>query len=113
MAGKNRFLVRGRFIDPGALLDPERANEISLSKVLPSQERLAELEKLGKIAAGGVMAGSREIVMLVDVDSNDELSTLISTLPFWGLLQWSVQPLQTFSSRVSLSRNLYGQTDEG
>lgn len=113
MSGKSRFLVRGRFIDPGLLADAERSREASLNRVLPSQERLAELEASGAIVAGGVVAGCREIVFFVDVASNDELSAMMSALPFWSLLTWEVVPLQTFAARASQSRRVYGTEKTG
>jgi muconolactone delta-isomerase len=111
-AGRNRFLVHGVFIDPGALLDADISRENSITKVLPSQERLAAFERAGTIVAGGVFAGAREVVFLADVDTNDELSALITSLPFWGLLKWRVQPLQTFETRAALSRRIYCAPDE-
>ncbi|HVY21103.1 MAG TPA: muconolactone Delta-isomerase family protein [Bauldia sp.] len=108
MTAKNRFIVRGKFIDPGGLMDAQRSADNSLTKVLPSQELLDAWEKSGRIVAGGIVAGCREIVFLVDVDTNDELSALIASLPFWGLLTWDVQALQTFAARAQQSRAVYG-----
>jgi len=107
MGHTNRFLVHGKFVDPGPLLTPDRSLEMSRTQVLPSQQLLADWEADGTIVAGGVYAGAREIVFLVDVSSNDELSALISSIPFWSLLTWDVQPLQLFKTRADLSAKIF------
>jgi hypothetical protein len=38
--------------------------------------------------------------MIVETDSHDAIDKLIGSLPFWGLLKWTVTPLVTVADRA-------------
>jgi hypothetical protein len=109
----NRYWVEAEYLDPGPLADPAQQAAISRDKVLPGQEMLAQLEREGRIVAGGAVAGVRKVVFVVEAESNDDLGDLIGKLPIWGINRWTVQPLQTFAKRAAQTRRHLGLDDEG
>jgi hypothetical protein len=63
------------------------------------------LEVLGKSVGdkkvmGGVVAGVREGVFLLEASSNEEVGMFLRNLPFWGAMKWAVLPPQSFKSSV-------------
>ncbi|MFT3865037.1 MAG: muconolactone Delta-isomerase family protein [Solirubrobacterales bacterium] len=97
----NRYLVEAEYLDPGPLADPEQQTRISNERVLPGQQALADWEAEGRIVAGGVVAGVRRVVFIIEAESNDQLGDLIGRLPIWGINRWKVEPLQTFAARAA------------
>ena len=68
------------------------------NQVFPSFQALEGLEKEGK-AKGGVVAGAREVVFIVDSTDNAEIDRL-TKLPWWGVVETTVTPLNSFSNRI-------------
>jgi len=68
--------------------------------VLPGFEALKKLESENKILAGGVPVSERAVVFIIAVASNEELDQVLRGLPFWGILEWQVVPLQSFEGRA-------------
>ncbi len=101
------YLVKGEYIDPGVLLPAEQLPGIVQNLVIPSMEAMAQLEKENKIRAGGIYAGARAGVCIIEAESNDEVSRLLQNLPFWGLLKWDVTPLQSFGDRAEQDRQRF------
>jgi hypothetical protein len=95
-----RYLVTGEYVEPGPLLPPEKVVEMVENAVLPGLQMLAQMEGEGKVVAGGVHASARTGTMIVETDSHDAIDKLIVSLPFWGLLKWTVTPLVTFADRA-------------
>ena len=54
---------------------------------------IKQLENSGKVVTGGAMVGQRAGVVIVDVESNEELADLLNRLPLSGYLDWEVAPL--------------------
>ncbi len=54
--------------------------------------------------AGGVYAGERKGCVILDVASNDEVNRILLALPFWGLLRWTVIPMEGFRERAAEER---------
>jgi hypothetical protein len=98
-----RFLVSAQYVEVGALLPPEAIGPLSQQVILPSLEMLAKWEQDGKIR-GGVNAGARAGAFILDAASNEEVGTLLASLPFWGLVKWDVTPLQSFASTIERDR---------
>jgi hypothetical protein len=65
---------------------------------------LLDWEKKKKITAGGVPVGDRAFVFIAEAKSNDDLDKMLRQLPVWGVLDWDVSPLQTFTHRAKLER---------
>jgi muconolactone delta-isomerase len=95
-----RYLVSGEFIDPGPLLPPKELVGIVENLVIPSLKAMADLEKKRKILAGGICAGRRAGVMIIEAKSHEDLSEMLRSLPFWGLIKWEVTPLEGFAHRA-------------
>ena len=96
---KMKYLVIGDFIDPGPMMAPPQVVQMMEHAVLPSLDMLVKWEADKRIT-GGVYVGDRKCVFIVDAESNEEVGNLVQSLPFWGLLKWSVSPLQSFSARA-------------
>ncbi|HEX5417707.1 MAG TPA: muconolactone Delta-isomerase family protein [Chloroflexota bacterium] len=79
------------------------------SIVLPSFDELTQLEKQGKILAGGLPVGDRAFAFIMDASSNEEVDQLLRSLPMWGSLQWKVSALQTFAGRAAMERGIVQQ----
>ena len=83
---------------------PEEATLVLKEVVMPGFEVLKKLEKEKKILAGGLPVGERSFVFIAEASSNEELDQLLRSIPFWGVLEWEVIPLQTFAGRASMER---------
>jgi muconolactone delta-isomerase len=64
-----------------------------LGMVASTWQAIKQLENNGKVLAGGAMIGQRAGCVIVDVDSNEELSDLLTRLPVAGYMEWEVVPL--------------------
>lgn len=94
-----KFLVIGKGIDYGGPVDPANFVMFSEKIVLPSIEMLKEWEEK-KTIVGGLFAGQRAGVMIIEATSGEELSIWMQRLPFWAQNTWEVIPLQSFQSGV-------------
>ena len=103
------YLVTGENIDNDTNNDPKNlALDLEMA-TLPSFETMAKLEKEGKILAGGNCAGSRKGVAIINAKSNSEVGQLLRSLPFWGMIKWTVTPLETFDEIIISNKELLGQ----
>lgn len=81
--------------------------------ILPGFDALIQLQKAGKILAGGLPVGERAFVFIAEAASNDELDQLVRSLPFWGVLEWKVTPLQGFAGRAAIERGVVKEMKGG
>lgn len=91
------FLVTGENIDAGYLLPPDQLVQIGEQALVPSFQILAQWEAEGRIK-GGVHPGERDGAIIIEADSFEELDDMMNSLPFFGLIKWSTQPLIPFST---------------
>ncbi len=82
------------------------------NRIYTSIEAAVKLEEEKKVIAGGVLVGKRTGVVIVEVDSNEELDRLLTSLPFWGLMKIEVSPMQTFKEAVTRTRESLKQIKE-
>ena len=106
-----RYFVKGEFVEPGPTFSDRpfsdrRFVQMLENTILPSFENVIKLEKEKKILASGLFTGARAGVFIIDAESNDELTRLLYTLPFWGIIKWEVIPLDTFEDRIQIDRKL-------
>jgi hypothetical protein len=94
-----KFLVIGKGIDYGGPIDPANFLMFSEKIALPSIEMLKEWEEKQK-AVGGLFAGQRAGVTILEAASAEELSSMLQSLPFWAQNTSEVIPLQSFESGV-------------
>jgi muconolactone delta-isomerase len=81
------------FFIKGELREQETPNENWLGLVASTWQAIKQLENNGKVLAGGAMIGRRAGCVIVNVDSNEELSDLLVRLPIAGYIDWEIEPL--------------------
>ncbi len=101
-----QYLVTMEYVEPGPLFAAEQLGQMVEQAILPSFDLLASLQANGKVVAGGVPAGSRTAVFIVEAASHDELDQLVEGIPWWGVMKTTVAPLQSFAKRVANDRAL-------
>ncbi len=94
-----QYLVTGEYIDPGPLLPPDQLAGLLRQVIVPSHDVLTNLKAEGKLLAGGYAVGERAAVFIFEVDSNEELDSLLQGLPYWGLVKMKATPLQDIEGR--------------
>jgi hypothetical protein len=102
-----KYLVTGSE-GPG-FTSPEEALAVLEGGILPTFEVLLKLEAEHKIVAGGLPVGDRAFVFVAEASSNEELDTMLRSIPAWAALKWEVTPLQTFKGRADHERNAVKQ----
>jgi hypothetical protein len=94
-----KFLVIGKAVEYGGPVNPADAAMLFENVILPSIEMSKEWEDK-KIVVGGLFAGQRAGVIIIEASTGEELSSWLQRLPFWGLNTWEIIPLQSFQSGV-------------
>jgi muconolactone delta-isomerase len=107
-----QYLVAGEFIDPGPLLPPDQFAGMLREAILPSHDVLTNLKAEGKLLAGGYAVGERAAAFIFEVDSNEELDSLLRDLPYWGLVKMKASPLQDVEGRREGDRQLAEQLEQ-
>ncbi len=107
------FLVKGEWVEVGALLPPEGLVGYVEQVVVPSVEMLAQWEQEGRIRTGGVFPGERPGAWVMEADSAEEVGQLLGSLPFWGQMKWDVRAMQSLSSTVERERSILEQARAG
>ncbi len=92
-----KFLVISRSIDYGGLVNPSNFAMFAEKLILPGLQMLADWAEK-KTIVGGLFAGQRAGVILIESPSAEELSKTMHSLPFWSQNTWEIIPLQTFQS---------------
>jgi hypothetical protein len=103
-----QYLVTLEWIDPignGASAPKEFAQVIDQA-VVPSMEVLAKLTEQKKILAGGNLSGERAAAFIVEASSNDEVTELVQSIPFWALCKWKVTPLESFQHHAAFASQI-------
>ena len=77
-----------------------------LETVAASMEKLSQLLNEGKIVAGGVPAGQKKHVFIVEAASNDEVTDLVHSLPFWMAHRWEITPLESWDHHLDFVRSM-------
>jgi len=80
--------------------------------ILPSHDALTNLKAEGKLIAGGYSVGERAGAFIFEVDSNEELDSLLQGLPYWGLIKFRVTPLQEVEGRRERDRQQAEQIEQ-
>ncbi len=84
------FFVKGEL--KGALpLPREQALELAVKE----WETVISYGQQGKAVAGGALAGRKGGCGIFNVDSTEELHTLVSQLPMFPFSEWEIIPLNT------------------
>jgi hypothetical protein len=99
-----RYLITMESVATDALLSPQQNARLLEQAVIPTLEACAKLEAEQKIVAGGVAAGARNVMLIVEAASNEDLNQLVQSLPAWGALKVAVTPLQSFTEQAEQDR---------
>lgn len=93
-----QYLVTAEWIDPMGNIPsaPKEFAQVIDQAVVPSLETLAKLTAEKKILAGGILSGERAAAFVVEASSNDEVTELVQSVPFWIFMKWKVTPLESF-----------------
>ncbi len=94
-----KFLVIGKGIEYGGPMSPQDFIMAAENVYLPSIQVIKQWEDNKKIV-GGLPAGQRAGVMIIESASAEELAEKLQSLPFWAVNTWEVIPLQSFESGV-------------
>jgi hypothetical protein len=94
-----KFLLIGKDIGFTTPVAPGQLAGMLEGVYIPSFQALEKWEAEGK-ATGGFFAAQRAGALIMEAASAEELSSKMTSLPFWGLLNWEVIPLQTFHSGI-------------
>ncbi len=103
-----QYLAVGEPIEMG-VLSPQQMVPLLEQMIIPSIEACVTLEAEKKILAGGVFSGSRGGVMIMEAASNEEAGDQLTSLPFWGMFNWTVTPLESFKHRGQVTRGMLEQ----
>ena len=71
-----------------------------IASVVSSVETLNGLLAEGKIKAGGLPAGQRKHVFIIEADSPEEVTELVHSLPFWMAHKWEITPLESWTDHL-------------
>jgi hypothetical protein len=93
------FLVRGEWVEVGALIQPEHMAMTMEKAVIPSIEMLAGWERDGS-ARGVILTGERAGAWIMEAGSAEELDRKLCELPFWGMIHWDIKSLMPSRSAV-------------
>jgi len=104
-----QFLVKGEFVEENIAGKPiPDAISWIETVVFPSLELLEKTVQEKKIT-GGLAAGERVGVFVLEASSNEEVGKFLRGLPFWAALKWTVTPLQTFRSGMEQDKTSFQQ----
>lgn len=93
------YLATGEWIDDPTV-SAEDFTKLWEQMVRPSLETLSKMVDDKKM--GGVFAGQRRGVVIIDAASHEEVGSILANFqfPFWSRLTWNVTPLQSYRSTV-------------
>ncbi|MDA4127864.1 MAG: hypothetical protein OK422_00130 [Thaumarchaeota archaeon] len=104
-----QYLIRGEFVEANTAGKPLPEVIKWIETIIhPSLEMLEKAVREKKLT-GGVIAGVREGVMIMEASSNEEVGAFLRSLPFWGALKWTVVPLQSYRSAVDQDKASFEQ----
>jgi muconolactone delta-isomerase len=72
---------------------PPMPREQYLGMIASTWQVIKQLEANHKVVCGGAMIGQRAGVVILDVESNEELADTLNRLPLSGYLDWEIVPL--------------------
>jgi hypothetical protein len=99
------YLITGEWIEDPTVSLQEYAT-LWDQMIRPSLEALSNMADEKK--TGGVFAGQREGVLILDVSSHEEVGRFLASLPFWSRLKWNVTPLQSYRSTIERDSKALG-----
>ena len=98
-----KFLVNFEGTESAVSTNPREYAMMIESVLIPSLQAIEKFEKEGKVI-GGVYAGERAGTLIMEANSPEELSRTLARLPFWGIVDMNVSPIQSFSSAIEQTK---------
>jgi len=95
-----QYLVQMRLASAGRPVTSRDGAVFIEQFILPTLELCRRLQTENKILAGGPMSGAVALVLIVNVESVQELDDLLTGLPVWPRMETEVTPLTTFEGRA-------------
>lgn len=99
-----QYLVQMRLANASRPTTPEDGITLIEQFVLPTLELCKRLETEHRILAGGPVSGAVALVLILNVESLQELDDLLTRLPIWPRMETEVTPLTTFDGRAASLR---------
>ena len=106
-----QYMVTMNLTRADPLLNIGRLTDIVRGAILPSLERLKELQSEGKVLAGGHPVGQRYVVLFMEAESEDELREMLGGLPLSELGETTVTELKSFEELQHPQRAPRGAKD--
>ena len=98
------YFVKAEFVEENIAGKPLEEQLSWIENVVhPSLEAL-ENGMHEKKMMGGVIAGVRTGLFVMDASSHEAVGEYLRSLPFWGAMKWTVEPLQSMHSAVEQDR---------
>ena len=101
-----QYHIRGRLLaDDMVRLGHEEFVRLIQTKYVPTLRALRSDTTHGRVLAGGAPAGSRDVVMIVDLKdekSHAGVRRFLLSLPLGPYYEWEVTPLETFEELENL-----------
>ena len=91
-----QYMVTMNLTKADPLLNVAQLTNIVREAILPSLDRLKELQSEGKVLAGGHPVGQRYVVLFMEAESEDELHEMLGGLPLSELGDTAVTELKSF-----------------
>jgi hypothetical protein len=95
------YLITGKLARAEILRLPhEEYVALMKTKIAPSLQMLVSDTPNGKVIGGGVLAGSRDVAMIVDLHAHDShrcVRQFLASLPIFEYYEWQSTPLETFA----------------
>jgi muconolactone delta-isomerase len=91
-----QYMVTMNLTRADPLLNIGQLTDIVKGAILPSLERLKDLQSKGKVLAGGHPVGQRYVVLFMEAESEDELHEMLGGLPLSELGETTVTELKSF-----------------
>ena len=99
------YLITGEWIDDPTVSLQEYATlwDQMIRRSLEALSNMADEKK-----TGGVFAGQRAGVLILDVSSHEEVGRFFGSLPFFSRIKWNVTPLQSYRSTIERDSKALG-----
>lgn len=106
---QNVYLVEMNFAPFANLPNPAELITFMERMALPTFAALEELERGGRILAGGTTLAAVGLSFIIRAESPQELEETVSGLPLWPRAETRVQPLGSFAWRATAARERLAQ----
>jgi muconolactone delta-isomerase len=98
------YLVTMKLVAASRALTPPEGLDFIENYVLPTLQACAKFRDEGRILAGGPVAGSIELALIVRAESIQQLDEILASLPLWPRMETAVTPVTTFTDREQTVR---------